>query len=96
MVKIIGRKQFKYTYNLWNVNWINYASLCRGRNRILIRILLALPILSFDILRVVLTFETILVDLYRMYRTDKLYFNYFKRGYKPYVLQEYYRTVNLD
>jgi hypothetical protein len=96
MVKIKGRKQFKYTYNLWNVSWINYAPLCRGKNRILIRILLALPILSFDVLRIILTFETIFVDLYRMYRTDKLYFNYFKRGYKPYVLQEYCRTVNLN
>ena len=91
----MGRKQFKYTYNLWNATWIDYATLCRGKNRILIRILLALPILSFDIVKVTLTFETILVDLYRVYRTYKLYSNHFKRGWKPYVFQEYCRTNNI-
>lgn len=79
-----------YTQTLLNNQWLEYYKLSHGKHRILGRIL-SLPVcLLWDGFKYgVMLPSTLIADTprYIEYKYIKLY--YFKRNYKPYVLQRY-------
>ena len=88
-MKIKGRRQFKYSYNLLFVDWLDFNSSIKGKYRVLWRWLFAFARVIFEIGCIFLLPITLAVDIYRLYRTIILFHNHFERHWKPYVLQKY-------